>query len=60
MHLKTYKSIRIKNKQVNNYNSLVAGVSKGKEINIAMFNKLLLTISNLDKTKHLITLFKSV
>ena len=60
MHLKTYKSIRIKNKQVNNYNSLLARVSKGREINIAVLNKLLLTISDLGKTKHLITLFKSI
>ena len=60
MHLKTYKSIRIKNKRVDNYNSLLAKVSKDREINIAVLNKLLLIISDLSKTKHLITLFKSV
>ena len=60
MYLKTYKSIRIKNKQDNDYNNLLIKRYKDKGVNIIILNKLLLIISNLSKTKYFINLFKSI
>ena len=60
MYLKTYKSIRIKDKQDDDRGGLLTGRYRGRGVNIVILNKLLLIISNLGKTKYFITLFKSI
>ena len=60
MYLKTRKSIRIKDKQDDDRGSLLIGRRRGRGVNVVILDKLLLTISDLGKTKYFVTLFKSV